>query len=99
MASKSKKAAQFKADMLRCRGIEFAELGMMVEVDGDIGTIEGINGSANLDVRFTNQLKHGKQLHNCHPAWRIKYFDKNGVVIAHFDDKQCVFRPAASTAA
>ncbi|HAT2715829.1 TPA: hypothetical protein I8303_004639 [Aeromonas hydrophila] len=43
---KNKKAAQFRADMLRCRGVEFAEIGMQVEVDGAIGTIVGMNGSA-----------------------------------------------------
>ncbi|MGU5698598.1 hypothetical protein ACV1D9_15730 [Aeromonas allosaccharophila] len=99
MAVRGNKAAQFKADMLRCRGIEFAELGMMVEVDGDMGTIEGMNGSANLNVRFTNQLKYGKQVHNCHPTWNVKYFDEAGTVIAHFDNCNCVFRPQAVTAA
>lgn len=99
MSVKSKKADQFRADMLRCRGIEFAKLGMMVEVDGDTGTIEGMNGSANLNVRFTNQLKYGKQVHNCHPTWRVKYFDETGTVIAHFDDEcKCMLRPAVAAA-
>ncbi len=66
---------------------------MMVEVEGDMGTIEGMNGSANLNVRFTNQLKHGKHLHNCRPTWNVKYFDEEGTVIAHFDECKCVFRP------
>lgn len=91
--TKKNKAQRFQEDMLRCRDIEFAHIGMMVEVDGHIGTIEGSNGSANLDVRFTNQLKFGKDLHNCHPTWRVKYFDEGGTVIAHFDDSKCVFRP------
>jgi len=60
--AKTTKEAHFSSEMMRCRGIEFAKLGMMVEVDGEIGTIEGMNGSANLDVRFTNQLKHGSQV-------------------------------------
>lgn len=90
---KTKKEAQFRSDMMRCRGIEFAKLGMMVEVDGDIGTIEGMSGSANLDVRFTNQLKHGRQVHNSHPTWKVKYFDEAGNMIAHFDECRCVFRP------
>jgi hypothetical protein len=58
-----------------------------------MGTIEGMNSSANLNVRFTNQLKYGKHLHNCHPTWNVKYFDAEGKVIAHFDDSKCVFRP------
>lgn len=87
------KAQQFQEDMIRCRDIEFARLGMMVEVDGDMGTIQGINASANLDVLFSNQLKYGKRSHNCHPTWNVKYFDENGTLIAHFDENECVFRP------
>lgn len=87
------KAEQFRADMIRCRGIEFAQLGMMVEVDGEPGTIEGMNSSANLDVRFANRLKHGSHSHNCHPTWNVKYFDDAGTVIAHYSDSACVVRP------
>ncbi|MBX8557162.1 hypothetical protein K5D56_26500 [Pseudomonas cichorii] len=89
----SSKAQWFQEDMMRCRGIEFARLGMMVEVDGDMGTIQGMNTSANLDVLFTNQLKHGKRSHNCHPTWKVKYFDESGTLIAHFDENECVLRP------
>ena len=97
-SAKKSKAEQFQEELIRRRGIEFARLGMMVEVNGDMGTIEGINGSANLDVRFTNQLKHGEHLHNCHPTWTVKYFDEEGATIAHFDDCKCVFRPAQAAA-
>ncbi|HCH7474708.1 TPA: hypothetical protein NQI75_005365 [Pseudomonas aeruginosa] len=89
----SSKAQRFQEDMIRCRGIEFARLGMMVEVDGDMGTIQGMNASANLDVLFTNQLKHGKRSHNCHPTWKVKYFDESGTLIAHFDENECLLRP------
>lgn len=78
------KAKQFIKDMIRCRGIDFAQLGMLVEVYGDLGTIVGINGSANLDVVFANQLKYGKHKHNCHPTCEVKYFDKAGNVIADY---------------
>ena len=88
------KAKRFVADMIKLRGIESARIGMMVEVDGDLGTIGGMNSDANLLVRFANQLKNGKHLHNCHPTWKVKYFDESGKVIAHFDDSQCVLRPA-----
>lgn len=97
-SGKKTKAEQFQAEMLRVRGIEFARLGMMVEVNGHMGTIEGMNGNANLDVRYTNQLKHGPRLHNCHPTWNVKYFDEAGIVIAHFDDCKCVFRPVRAAA-
>lgn len=91
---KLSKSDRFVADMVRCRGIEFARLGMMVEVDGDAGTIEGMNSSGNLNVRYCNALKYGKHLHNCHPTWNVKYFDAAGVLIAHFDECKCVFRPS-----
>lgn len=87
------KAERFIDDMITGRGIEFARIGMAVEVNGDMGTIDGMNSSANLNVRFTNQLKYGKHLHNCHPTWNVKYYDAEGKVIAHFDDSKCVFRP------
>lgn len=90
----SSKAEQFQADMIRTRSIEFALLGMQVEVDGDLGTIKGLNGSANLDVQFANQLKYGKGSHNCHPTWKVRYFNEAGVAIAHFDESGCVFRPS-----
>ncbi len=95
---KTSKAVVFMEDMIRCRGIEFARLGMMVEIDGDMGTIEGMNSSANLSVRFTNQLKFSKRLHNCHPTWNVKYFDEAGAVIAHFTDGVCMLRPERSVA-
>lgn len=78
------KADQFIADMKRCRGIDFARIGMQVEVDGDMGTIAGMNSSANLDVVFVNQLKYGKGKHNCHPTWEICYFDADGNLVADY---------------
>lgn len=95
---KQSKAERFIADMIKHRDIEFARIGMMVEVDGDLGTIEGMNNSANLDVRFTNRLKYGNHVHNCHPTWKVKYFDQEGKMIAHFDECNCVFRPEPATA-
>lgn len=70
--------------MKRCRGIDFARIGMQVEVAGDIGTIVGMNSSANLDVKFANQVKYGKHAHNCHPTWEARYFDAEGKVIADY---------------
>ncbi len=96
--TKKTKAQQFVEGMIRNRGIEFAMLGMMVEVEGDLGTIIDMNGSANLDVQFANQLKYGKHTHNCHPTWNVKYFDAAGTVIAHFDECKCVFRPVTEAA-
>lgn len=80
----TKKEKQFIEDMQRCRGIDFARIGMMVEMGGDIGTIVGMNRSGNLDVVFANQQKYGKHPHNCHPTWDIAYFDADGKVIADY---------------
>ena len=86
--TKLSKSDQFIADMKRCRGIDFARIGMQVEVDGDMGTIAGMNSSANLDVVFVNQLKYGKGKHNCHPTWEVCYFDADGKVVADYRSKQ-----------
>ncbi len=64
------------------RNIEFAEIGMRIEVDGMMGTICGSNRSANLDVCFDGQYWTS----NCHPWWMTKYFDKDGKVIAEYGD-------------
>lgn len=84
MAKKPSKADQFIADMKRCRGIDFARIGMQVEVAGHMGTIVGMNSGANLDVVFVNQLKFGKGKSNCHPTWQTRYFDADGKVIADY---------------
>ena len=76
------KAKQFKSDMKRCRDIDFASIGQMVEVGGQPGTIKGMNSSGNLDVVFANQLQMGSGKQNCHPTWDIKYFDMAGKVVA-----------------
>ncbi|WP_047452581.1 hypothetical protein [Alistipes sp. ZOR0009] len=68
------------------RGIEFAYCGMVVEVDGNKGVITGHNSSANLNVLFTDGKWKG-QTHNCHPNWKITYFDKKGVVLKDFKNK------------
>ncbi|MHC5194871.1 hypothetical protein ACYSUW_14050 [Pseudomonas frederiksbergensis] len=86
-------AQQFIDDMSRTRGIEFARLGMQVEVDGEMGTIVGMNANANLNVQMANHLKYGKTARAYHPTWKVKYFDEDGKVIAHFDDSNCIFRP------
>lgn len=82
------KAKKFVEDMTHCRGMDWIRLGMMVEVDGDIGTIKGMNSSGNLDVVFSNQLKYGTGKSNCHPFWKTRYFDKMGNVIKDYrEDK------------
>jgi len=43
----------------------------------------GSNGSDNFDVIFEDGRRKG--LANCHPNWRIKYFDSDGKLIALSD--------------
>jgi hypothetical protein len=61
------------------RGVPFARIGMDVEVDGRRGVIVGNNSSANFDVLFDDG-----QRGNCHPNYRVKYFDAEGKVLAEF---------------
>jgi hypothetical protein len=68
--------------MKEARGIEFAHLGMRLEVNGKPGVIVGSNNSMNLDVCLDGSVDRS----NCHPWWRIKYFDNYGKVIREYGD-------------
>lgn len=92
---KLSKADQFAEDILRVRGLDFPRIGMMVEVAGERGTIQGMNSGGNLDVVFVNQLKKGKHAHNCHPTWETVYFDVDSNVIADFRAKPSAGKAAA----
>ena len=63
------------------RGIEFACIGMTVEVNGHKGIIVGSNSSLNLDVCFDGS--HCAM--NCHPHYKVKYFDINGNLIKEYE--------------
>lgn len=80
------KGNRFSEDLVRCRGkkFEFVKLGMMIEYDGEPGTIVGLNHAANFIVKMSNQLKYKKKI-ICHPVYKIKYFDEKGNVIKSFD--------------
>jgi hypothetical protein len=59
------------------RGIEFAHIGMRIQVNGKMGTICGTNSSCNLDVCFDGN----NFVTNCHPNYKTKYYDKAGSLI------------------
>lgn len=82
--NKLSKADQFAEDILRTRGLGFPRIGMTIEVDGERGTIEGMNSSGNLDVAFLNTTKMGKKSKSCHPTWETVYFDAAGNIIANY---------------
>ncbi len=69
-------------EMKTRRGIHFAYIGQRVEVDGKSGVIIGSNSAGNLDVCFTGTTCGS----NCHPYWRVKYFDANGNIIREYGD-------------
>ena len=66
------------------RGLHFIEKGMRVELSyGSVkkqGIIKGGNSSGSVDVLFDGE----KRPNNCHPTWGMKYFDKDGNVIADY---------------
>lgn len=64
------------------RGIEFAYLGMKVEMDSKKGVIVGGNSSLNLDICFDGESWSD----NCHPWYRMRYFDKKGNLIKEYGD-------------
>jgi hypothetical protein len=68
------------------RGLSFIEKGMRVELaygsTKKQGTIKGGNSSGNIDVLFDGE----KRPDNCHPTWAMKYFDKEGNVIAEYGE-------------
>jgi hypothetical protein len=62
---------------------------MAVEMDGQKGVITGHNDSANLNVLFT-EGKYKGQVLNCHPHWKMTYFNSKGEIIKCFDDSESV---------
>lgn len=88
MKFSEKKQNEFIDNVVSCRGerFKFVRLGMKVEVgeDKDVGTIVGFNIRGNFDVKFANELKHGKKSKNCHPTYKMRYFDENNNLIASF---------------
>lgn len=88
---------EFVDSMMRCRGIDFARIGMRIEMNGRFGIIKGMNGSCNLDVKFDGN----KHTSNVHPTYKIKYYGEDGEVIKDFDhnneDTLCLQEPQNGT--
>lgn len=64
------------------RGLSFIEKGMKVENTylKKTGVIKGGNSGGNLNILFDGE----KIPQNYQPTWAMKYFDKNGNVIAEY---------------
>ena len=69
--------------VITSRGIDFAFMGMKVEVAGKPGVIVGANSSCNLDVCFDGEC-YGA---NCHPWHETIYYDNQGKIIADYRKK------------
>ena len=67
--------------MKKSRGIEYALLGMKVGVNGKPGIIIGYHG---LNLLVCLDGNHWGD--NCHPWWRMKYFDNKGDLIKEYGD-------------
>ena len=65
------------------RDVPYAELGMRVKVEDDEGFLVGSNSSSNFEVLFETGQYKGKVL-NCHPNFKIKYFNSADEVIGEF---------------
>jgi len=74
------KQLEFAENMKSNRGLDFVRIGLKVEVNGNIGTIKGMNSSANLDVDFGKE----RGVSNCHPTWETVYFDYSDNIIKDF---------------
>lgn len=64
------------------RGLPFIKRGMRVKHthNGKFGVIAGSNESGNINVRFDGERKSV----NCHPLWKMQYFNTNGELIAEY---------------
>ncbi|WP_410982451.1 MFS transporter [Bacillus cereus] len=65
--------------MQKFRKLDFAYMGMRVQVAGMWGMIVG-NWKTNLFVLFDGEIEK----HNCHPYWEIAYYDEEGNVVRDF---------------
>lgn len=66
----------------RGRHMPFLKRGMVVDVEGNMGTVTGGNSSMNIQVRFQGS----RYSVNCHPTWETTYYE-NGEVIADYKRK------------
>ena len=72
------------AEVRKQRGLPFLKRGIRVfhTHNQKWGTITGGNNSGNINVRFDGE----SNACNCHPTWKMKYYDSEGKVIEEFND-------------
>lgn len=68
----------------KTRRMPFVKVGMRVEHthNGRFGRISGANSSGNLNIKFDGD----NHTQNCHPYFKMKYFDKDGALIKEYND-------------
>ena len=66
------------------RGLKFVKKDMKIEslYNGKFGIIKGGNSSGNLNVLFEGDKKPS----NCHPTYKMRYFDNENNIIAEYND-------------
>ena len=69
-------------DFRKRRNMPFVKRGMRVvfTYDGRKGRIAGANESSNLNIIFDGEKKSV----NCHPYFKMQYFDKQGELIKEY---------------
>ncbi len=67
----------------RGRKMPWLKRGLVVDVDGTMGTVVGGNASMNIQVRFAG-MRHAC---NCHPTWQTTYY-QDGEVVAEYKQKK-----------
>ena len=69
------------------RKVPFAKIGMRVKCGDRYGYIFGQNYCANFEIFFDDD-----GFGNCHPTWKMTYFDDEGNVIKNFGNDDVTFK-------
>jgi len=69
-------------DIREKRNMPFLKVGMRVfsTHSNRYGIVTGANTSQNINVKFDGD----KHTQNCHPHWKMKYFNKIGSLVAEY---------------
>lgn len=61
--------------------------GLPVNFDGKPGRVIGAKG-AHVRVKLDEKPENGRQVITCHPTWHMAYYDKEGKVLASYQDQE-----------
>ena len=63
--------------------LSYIRLGMMIEKDGDIATITGVNVKGELIVIYANRIKMGDGFHVISPLSVLSFYDESNKIMTH----------------